>query len=1063
MPTTPTTWLDAVTVNTTTDGTRADARVTVLSNGNILIAWTATTEAPGGGDVSNIVGQILDPLGNPVNGEFVVSAGIAGNLVGNSDIQATADGGFFAVFERNQAGFEDILIVRFDASGTPSPLGNLFFDTTLSGANPSGFDPQVAVASETSGLAIWRQTTETGESILRGFVFDASSPASAGHNDPNLFDLATGAGIQGEPAIVALANGSYAVAVQADIDGDSQIRLYIVNAEGDVSNAHDAVNGATGIADVAPSLTRLGDRFVMTWSADGEIQVQLFSNNGNTVGAQGRIPGLTVGEGDRPVVQDLGDNGYAVVVTDSSTGTIQVQRFDVTGDPAGARGIFHTADASSPPDLALTPDGRLVVTFIDASGQVVMEILDTRNTTGAGGSIVTGTIGNDIITYEGAATYIGGGAGSDTINATSTGSLRTFDGGDGNDRINVGSVVDGDAYLGGRGADTIDWSGSGESGLIIDLAAGTATDGDGHTETMLSFRDAVGTSGNDHIIGDDGANAFEGLGGADLIEGGAGDDVIRGGEGDDTLEGGDGADILYGGDGDDTLDGGDGDDMLLGGAGADTFIGGAGNDTVNYYDSSEGVYVDLLFNNAQSGAEGDTFSGIENLTGSSHDDILLGGDPDNLLRGGDGNDDLIGDDGDDVLRGDAGDDQLFGGQGNDSLFGGDGDDFLEDRIGQNILDGGDGFDIASYDELDEDLEIDLFTGFNSREDTLISIEGIAGGDGNDRLTGDDGDNALYGSYGDDWLAGGGGADLLNGGAGGFDTVDYSTSWAGVTVSLLNNTASGGEAQGDTISGFENVMGSEFADTLTGDARDNYIEGGDGADVLDGGAGRDTLSYYYATSGGVTVSLADGTASGGDAEGDVVSGFENILGSAFDDVLTGDAGDNVLRGEDGDDVITGGAGVDQLYGGADNDTVNGDAGDALYGEDGDDTLVFTGGGGAAGSLIAGGAGVDTAVLRGASSTTDLAAGTATVGGTAVGIYTVENVTIEGTGAGSHTVRGNGAANRLAVDAQGDDGSVSVTFEGRAGDDVLLGGRGNDTLDGGDGNDVLRGGAGGNTLI
>lgn len=162
MPNTPATWLDAVTVNTTTAGTRADARVTVLSNGNILITWTATTQAPGEPAVSNIVGQILDPLGNPVNGEFIINVGSEGHLAGNSDIQATADGGFFAVFERNQAGLEDVLIIRFDASGTPSPSGNLFFDVTLSGANPSGFDPQVAVASETSGLAVWRETTETG-------------------------------------------------------------------------------------------------------------------------------------------------------------------------------------------------------------------------------------------------------------------------------------------------------------------------------------------------------------------------------------------------------------------------------------------------------------------------------------------------------------------------------------------------------------------------------------------------------------------------------------------------------------------------------------------------------------------------------------------------------------------------------------------------------------------------------------------------------------------------------------------------------------------------------------
>ena len=54
MPNTPATWLDAVTVNTTTAGTRADARVTVLSNGNILITWTATTQAPSMPTAENI-------------------------------------------------------------------------------------------------------------------------------------------------------------------------------------------------------------------------------------------------------------------------------------------------------------------------------------------------------------------------------------------------------------------------------------------------------------------------------------------------------------------------------------------------------------------------------------------------------------------------------------------------------------------------------------------------------------------------------------------------------------------------------------------------------------------------------------------------------------------------------------------------------------------------------------------------------------------------------------------------------------------------------------------------
>jgi len=121
------------------------------------------------------------------------------------------------------------------------------------------------------------------------------------------------------------------------------------------------------------------------------------------------------------------------------------------------------------------------------------------------------------------------------------------------------------------------------------------------------------------------------------------------------------------------------------------------------------------------------------------------------------------------------------------------------------------------------------------------------------------------------LEGGEDADVLNGGdngAGG-DTLSYASSDTGVTVNLDDNTFSGGDAEGDTISNFENILGSANADTLTGDDFDNIIEGGAGADVLNGGdngAGGDTISYA-GSDAGVTVSLAAQTASGGDAEGE----------------------------------------------------------------------------------------------------------------------------------------------------------------------------------------------------
>ena len=135
--------------------------------------------------------------------------------------------------------------------------------------------------------------------------------------------------------------------------------------------------------------------------------------------------------------------------------------------------------------------------------------------------------------------------------------------------------------------------------------------------------------------------------------------------------------------------------------------------------------------------------------------------------------------------------------------------------------------------------------------------------------------------------------------------------AGVTVSLAAGTGSGGDAAGDTLSGIENLTGSAQADTLTGDGNANTLDGGGGDDTLNGGAGGDTLiggsgsdtASYAASGAGVTVNLGAGTASGGDAAGDTLSGIENLIGSAQADTLTGDGGDNVLEGGAGGDTLT----------------------------------------------------------------------------------------------------------------------------------------------------------------
>ena len=92
--------------------------------------------------------------------------------------------------------------------------------------------------------------------------------------------------------------------------------------------------------------------------------------------------------------------------------------------------------------------------------------------------------------------------------------------------------------------------------------------------------------------------------------------------GDDRVDGDVGDDTLYGGAGNDVLLGSYGEDLLYGGPGADAISGGVGNDTASYDSSGAGVRVSLATGaGTQGDAQGDTFFFVENLIGSSHDDL----------------------------------------------------------------------------------------------------------------------------------------------------------------------------------------------------------------------------------------------------------------------------------------------------------------------------------------------------------------------------------------------------------------------------------------------------------
>ncbi|MEM7505752.1 MAG: hypothetical protein AAF415_03320 [Pseudomonadota bacterium] len=151
--------------------------------------------------------------------------------------------------------------------------------------------------------------------------------------------------------------------------------------------------------------------------------------------------------------------------------------------------------------------------------------------------------------------------------------------------------------------------------------------------------------------------------------------LLIGGPGDDLIDGTEENDTLVGNGGDDTLNGLGGDDTLFGGAGADDLDGGAGEDTASYLTSTARVQADLLETTVTVGdAVGDTFTDIENLTGTNFNDTLRGDNADNILTGGGASDRIFGRSGDDTIDGQNGTDILYGNAGADVMTGGNGND-----------------------------------------------------------------------------------------------------------------------------------------------------------------------------------------------------------------------------------------------------------------------------------------------------------------------------------------------------------------------------------------------------
>src|SRR6185312_16793912 len=425
-----------------------------------------------------------------------------------------------------------------------------------------------------------------------------------------------------------------------------------------------------------------------------------------------------------------------------------------------------------------------------------------------------------------------------------------------------------------------------------------------------------------------------------------------------------------------------GADQMYGGIGNDRYVIDNAGDVANEIDGdgTDTVLSSVSFNLA------DTVHAIGNL--------------ENLTLTGTGAINAVGNALDNVLTGNNGANVLIGGMGADRL------------------DGGGGVDTASYASSGSGVAVSLALGTgiggDAEGDHLSNIENLTGSNFNDTLEGTAGNNVLAGGAG-------------------LDTVSYAqaTSGAnglGVTVNLSATKAQNTIRAGtDTLSGFENLTGSQFNDTLTGTIAANVLIGFGGNDILNGGVGADQMfggtgsdTYVIDNVGDVVTEL--------DGEGSdtiqasmsfslaAVAFVENLTltgtaalsgtGTALDNIIIGNSGANVLTGLDGSDTLNGGVGADQMLGGSGNDTyVVDNVGDVVNetGGDGTDTVLSSVSFSLADAVHASGS--------------------------------IENLTLTGTG---------------AVNATGN--ALDNVLTGNSGANVLIGGVGADTMDGGGGVDT-----------
>jgi Ca2+-binding RTX toxin-like protein len=414
----------------------------------------------------------------------------------------------------------------------------------------------------------------------------------------------------------------------------------------------------------------------------------------------------------------------------------------------------------------------------------------------------------------------------------------------GNDLSNILTGSAGDNFFeGGLGDDSIDGGAGFDKALYTNAASAVSVD---LTTGLVS-----GGAGNDRLKN---IEAVSGSSFDDTLIGNAARNQLIGNAGNDTLFGRAGADELIGLQGNDTLDGGLGNDILQGGSGDDVYVVDSARDLV-----SETRQLD---NNIDAG-------GVDTVLASAS--FTLSDYVENLYLTGNARINGVGNSLDNLIVGNAGANIIDGGLGADTLVGGLGNDtYVADSVNDVII------------ELANGGVDTLQIGFSAAEQFTLSahVENAVLKSGfNVAILGNSLNNNILGNALDNTISGGEGSDVLDGGAGS-DWLVYNYTESAISVNLSTGRASDGRDDIDRLKNFENVLGTVQSDTITGDAKNNILNGGNGDgydwlyglggnDLLIGGGGNDQLF------GGLGRDTLEGGAGGDLFVFDTALGAQNI--------------------------------------------------------------------------------------------------------------------------------------------------------------------------------------------